>query len=136
MKSLNGLCISFGWSIGLSEAVLTRLRHINDWRGPGELTKAVADNCTLCLPQVPTVAAVREALEVLVGEGLATPDGRGRYRTSTPAEIEQFLTSPSMAVVDEGRVRRRATVMALALLLEGTPAGGDLAKVAEELWKS
>ncbi len=114
----------------LPEAVLARLRHVNDWRGPGELTKSVSENCTLCINTVATIASVREALEVLADTGLAVSDGNGKWRAATEVEVEAFQAGQGSA---EDWKRRKRLLLALAKMLEGTLAGDDLLKVEEVL---
>ena len=114
----------------LAEAVLKRLKHVNDWRGPGELAKSVTDNCHMCVEDPPTIKTVREALEEMTGKGLVAPDGNGKWRATTQHEIDAIKVGEDNA---EDWARRKRIVLGLAHLLEGTPAGEDLLKVAEGL---
>lgn len=112
----------------LEEAILARLRHLNGWKGPGELAASVAMNCRLCVREVPTVKSVKEALERLTDQGLVEPDGGGSWKAVAPELLERKPEEEA-----EAWRRRKALVLAMARLLEGTQAGDDLLKVGEGL---
>jgi hypothetical protein len=133
----------------LEEACLARLRHVGGLRSPGEVAASVVSNC----PAFKGTALggafakeVRDALKALEGAGLVKNNGRGSYRalgqTAGEArilnEIEELRNLPmsdEAAKADEDRRRRRRLVLDLAEMLEGTPSGDDLLKVAEALEK-
>jgi hypothetical protein len=112
----------------LDEAILTRLRHLNGWKGPGELAASVALNCRLCVREVPTIPSVKEALGRLVDQGLVESDGQGSWKAVALELLERKPEEEAKAWE-----RRKALVLALAGLLEGTPAGDDLKAVGEGL---
>jgi hypothetical protein len=97
---------------------------------------------------------VRDALKALEGAGLVVCNGRGSYSAlavgaiQIKADIEQtkgilkdieelrsLPMSDEAVKADEDRRRRRRLVLDLAEMLEGTPSGDDLLKVAEDLEK-
>ena len=131
----------------LEEACLARLRHVGGLRSPGEVAASVVSNC----PEFKGVALggafakeVRDTLKALEKAGLVKHNGRGSYRAAQAGEAarvqDRAVASLERALDakhhgDDGAQRRRRLVLDLAEMLEGTEAGDDLLKVAEDLEK-